>query len=498
MTNVETNIKTPYMQSSTATATPSITVDVEPCVASETKTEDAFAPWWTVGSLVVVDLVGLGLVVAIALLAWSFAGSAVSAEVFSTTSAAAVAAVLGSLALAGQYRIAVHPAEEMRQMSTLIVLLGVVAGMAAGAVQVELGVGVLGLGLAGALVLPLVRTVGRLVFAPLSWWGVPTVVLGTDERRGNVVQTLRRWPELGLRPVAHLNNEKDAPVHLHGKGELARAPEIARSYRRPYAVVAIPNLDYKDQACIVNHYGKFFERIIMAPQTLGPDALWTTGSSCSGPVGYDVQHYRKRTFTRAVKRGLDVMGALLGLTFLLPLFATITLLIKMDSRGPVFFRQIRMGQDGECFTVLKFRTMYCDAEERLQDILDSDPERRVEYETYHKLSDDPRVTRIGDWLRLTSLDELPQLLNVLRGEMSLVGPRAYMPVELPKMNGLSRSVLQCPPGITGLWQVSGRNKLDFETRVNLDVHYMQQWNFWLDMYILVRTVPAVLYGDGAN
>ena len=495
---MEAYIESPYMQTSAAPATPSITIDAEPRVETQTEREDSFAPWWTVGSLLLTDIASTGVVGAIAVLVGSLMGSTASLELILGAGGIAVAVLLAALALTGQYRVAAHPAEEMRQIGTLVFLLGGVAGGVAGAFWFEAGAGIFGLGLLAALVLPLGRVAGRLTFARFSWWGIPAVVLGTKEHGANVVQTLRRWPEIGLRPVAHLQrNGADAPAHLRD-GELTCAPDIARSYRSSYAVVAIPNLDFKEQDRIVNQYGKFFERIVMVPHTLGPDALWTTGSSCHGLVGYDVQHYRTQTLMRGVKRVVDVLAAALGLALLFPLFVTIAFLIKTDSKGPVFFRQARMGRKGECFTVLKFRTMFLNAEERLQEILDEDPERRAEYEKYHKLRDDPRVTRIGKWLRRTSLDELPQLLNVLRGDMSLVGPRAYMPSELPKMNGLSRSVLQCPPGITGLWQVSGRNKLDFETRVNLDVHYMQHWSFWLDLYILVRTLPAVLSGDGAN
>ena len=187
----------------------------------------------------------------------------------------------------------------------------------------------------------------------------------------------------------------------------------------------------------------------------------------------------------------------MGTLVLAPVLAVIAVLIRMDSAGAVFYRQERMGAQGRIIPILKFRTMYEDAEQKLADILASDPERRREYERYHKLQDDPRVTRIGTFLRRYSLDELPQILNVLRGEMSLVGPRAYMPSELTKMNGLARAVLQSPPGMTGLWQVSGRNHLSFADRVNLDVHYIQNWSPWLDLYLLVRTGPVVLSGEGA-
>ncbi|MFB6230707.1 MAG: sugar transferase [Salinibacter sp.] len=130
-------------------------------------------------------------------------------------------------------------------------------------------------------------------------------------------------------------------------------------------------------------------------------------------------------------------------------------------------------------------------------MLHADPHRRKRYEQYHKLDDDPRVTDVGQFLRRYSLDELPQLLNVIRGEMSLVGPRAYLPSELSEMDGLETVILQTPPGVTGLWQVSGRNQLTFGERTALDVHYVQNWSLWLDLYLLVRTIPTVLTGEGA-
>jgi Undecaprenyl-phosphate galactose phosphotransferase WbaP len=226
-------------------------------------------------------------------------------------------------------------------------------------------------------------------------------------------------------------------------------------------------------------------------------ALWTTGRSGDGLFGYGVQHAALRPVARAVKRLVDIVGAGLALCLLAPAFAVVALLIRMDAPGAVFYRQERMGQEGRIFTVLKFRTMYTNAEEKLADILASDPDRRREYEQYHKLQDDPRVTRMGQFLRRYSLDEMPQLLNVLKGDMSLVGPRAYMPGELGQMNGLAQAVLQTPPGITGLWQVSGRNHVSFADRVNLDIHYIQNWSPWLDLYLLVRTLPVVFSGDGA-
>ena len=169
-----------------------------------------------------------------------------------------------------------------------------------------------------------------------------------------------------------------------------------------------------------------------------------------------------------------------------------------DSEGPVFFSQERLGRDGRCFRILKFRTMHVGAHKRLREVLESDPAAREEYELYAKLKDDPRITRVGRFLRQCSLDELPQLFNVLRGQMSLVGPRAYLPEELPRMVGKHRSILHVTPGITGLWQVSGRNELPFAMRLDLDLRYVRNWSVSLDLYLLARTLPTVLLRRGAG
>jgi len=141
--------------------------------------------------------------------------------------------------------------------------------------------------------------------------------------------------------------------------------------------------------------------------------------------------------------------------------------------------------------------MYTNAEERLRHLLEQNPYMREEYELFHKLKNDPRVTRAGRFLRKLSLDELPQLWNVLRGEMSLVGPRAYLPRELPAMEGAERIILRVLPGVTGLWQVSGRSEISFSDRLEIDVYYVRNWSMWLDLYILARTVWVVLFGRGA-
>ena len=182
---------------------------------------------------------------------------------------------------------------------------------------------------------------------------------------------------------------------------------------------------------------------------------------------------------------------------ILPFLLVLALLIYLESGRPIFYKDERMGKDGKPFSCLKFRTMVSNAETLLQTMLEEDAEFREEYSKYHKLRDDPRVTRVGHFLRKTSLDELPQLWNVLRGEMSLVGPRPYLPRESQEIGLSQNEILRVPPGITGPWQVSGRNHLFFKERVKLDARYVRDWSVWLDIVLLARTVRTLLFDRAA-
>lgn len=195
-----------------------------------------------------------------------------------------------------------------------------------------------------------------------------------------------------------------------------------------------------------------------------------------------------------VRRWLDLLTAVVLFLLVWPVLLVIALAVKLTSPGPVLFRQTRLGRHGKPFEALKFRTMCRDAEERLAHVLATDEQRREEYETYHKLKNDPRLTPVGHWLRRHGLDELPQLWNVLRGEMSLVGPRPYLPRELPKLGASAEQILQVRPGMTGVWQVSGRNRIPFEERVKMEVDYAQQHSLWRDLIILMRTILVVIHG----
>lgn len=198
-----------------------------------------------------------------------------------------------------------------------------------------------------------------------------------------------------------------------------------------------------------------------------------------------------------VKRMLDLALVLLGLPFALPLLLLVALVLRLDSPGPILFSQAQLGRRGRCIRPLKFRTMHVGAEESLCQILDQGGPLAEEYRCFHKLKNDPRVTRVGRFLRKTSLDELPQILNVLKGDMSLVGPRPYLPRELPMMGGREEIILLSRPGITGFWQVFGRNETTFRKRLQMDMHYVRSWSLGLDVLLFLRTFYVVLAAKGA-
>ena len=198
-------------------------------------------------------------------------------------------------------------------------------------------------------------------------------------------------------------------------------------------------------------------------------------------------------FYKLFKKLFDLLFSLLFLIISLPFFIIISLFIKLSSRGPIFFFQERIGKNNIPFRCIKFRTMYPEAKDILENILKNDNNLKKEFEETHKLKKDPRITTIGKLLRKSSLDELPQFINVLRGEMSIVGPRPIVKDEKKKYGKNIKKVLSIKPGITGLWQVSGRNNLTYKKRVMLDLNYVRNYNLLMDIRILIRTFGVILF-----
>lgn len=199
----------------------------------------------------------------------------------------------------------------------------------------------------------------------------------------------------------------------------------------------------------------------------------------------------------AIKRTADVVISSISLIFLAPVFLIIALLIKMESKDSVFYSQMRIGRDGKLFKLYKFRTMVPDADKKLDELLANDEDARQEYKINKKLKNDPRITKIGSFLRKASLDELPQLLNVVKGEMSLIGPRPYLLKEKEDMEFYYRYIIQSKPGITGLWQVSGRSNTTFKERLKIDLEYNGKKSLKEDTIILLKTFSVIFKKEGA-
>ena len=213
--------------------------------------------------------------------------------------------------------------------------------------------------------------------------------------------------------------------------------------------------------------------------------------------GLEMMNQGRMKALRWEKRVLDIMLAAICFVLSLPLFVVIPILVKLTSRGPVFYRHKRLGKLGRPFRIWKFRTMYADADERLRKLLDDSPELRAEFNANFKLKNDPRVTSLGRFLRKTSLDEIPQLFNVVAGQMSFIGPRPIVTAEVPYYGADYETFYRVAPGVTGLWQCSGRSNTDYAHRVALDIYYVLNWSPWMDIWICIRTFFSMLLMKGA-
>jgi Undecaprenyl-phosphate galactose phosphotransferase WbaP len=344
------------------------------------------------------------------------------------------------------------------------------------------------------------RWLMRQTLAHRSWWGYPVLILGAGKTGAMVVQTLQRQPEFGLKPIALLDDDPQKRGEIYGipvLGGLAAAPTLARQQDIHYAIVAMPGVQRDRLLAIVEQQGNTFANLLMIPDLFGVSSLWVGSRDLGGVLGLEIRQRLLLPGPRMAKATLDLALTLVVGLLLLPLIVLIALLVKISSPGSVFYGQKRLGRNGRSFTAWKFRTMVPNADQVLHHYLQAHPNLKHQWEQDHKLRHDPRVTAMGRFLRRTSLDELPQLWNVLRGEMSLVGPRPIIAAEIPRYAEKYPLYTRVLPGLTGLWQVSGRNNVSYTERVNFDVYYVRNWSVWLDIYILIKTVWVVIRGDGA-
>ena len=355
-------------------------------------------------------------------------------------------------------------------------------------------------GIVTVLLMGVTRAVELLVMARLRARGlgvIRVVIVGAGEVGRTVMRNIVARPELGYRVIGFVDdNPLKGQTDIGPFKALGPLENLAASIEQGQAdevIITLPWMYHRKIMGIVRECERRQVRARIVPDLFQMSLSQVDVDTVGGVPLVGVREVSIGRGALLLKRAMDVVGAVLSLLLGAPLLALIAVAIRMDSPGAVMFRQTRVGLGGRHFEMYKFRSMHAGAED--------EREALTEYNEadgpLFKIRDDPRLTRVGRFLRRTSLDELPQLVNVLRGAMSLVGPRPPLRSEVERYKEWHKKRLEAPPGMTGLWQVSGRSSLSFDEMVLLDIYYIENWSPWLDFKILVRTVPQVLFGEGA-
>lgn len=350
---------------------------------------------------------------------------------------------------------------------------------------------------------------GRFTFRRFIYWlrshghfMTPAYIVGANAEGIAIAEHLMSAPHFGINIIGFLDDTlgigeavmPDVVVH----GPTHRAEELCAKFGVERLIVATSGIDREDLQDMFKRFVNVNDVAVWLSS--GMYEMLTTGvrvQDIGSMAMISVNRVRLNGVNVVVKALIDYVGAGVGLLLLLPVFGVIALIMKATDPGPLFYRRRVVGVGGKQFDAFKIRTMVVNGDEVLAEHLANNPEARIEWEKYEKLRDDPRVTRFGNFLRRTSIDELPQLINVLRGEMSLVGPRMITVEEVDRYGQWNLNIHTVKPGITGLWQISGRSEVRYAERVRLDMHYIRNYSIWLDLQILFWTIPTVLFRKGA-
>ena len=350
------------------------------------------------------------------------------------------------------------------------------------------------------ILLAIDRLVIRWIMSQLRKRGIGVdrvLVVGAGETGRAVMRNIMARPELGYQLVGFVDDAPDKSTSDLGRikalGDTTQIPAVLQTREVDEVIITLPWMSHRKMMTITEQCRRLSVVAKIVPDVFQLRLSEVDIDDLDGIPLIGLKDTSIQGWNRAVKRAIDLVGTIMAVLVGWPFMLLIALLIKLDSKGPIIFRQTRIGRNSQPFTVFKFRTMCLDAEERkesLRPLNESDG-------PIFKIRDDPRMTRVGKWLRRLSLDELPQLYNVLRGEMSLAGPRPATPDEVAQYTPWHMKRLQVAPGMTGLSQVNGRSELPFEEAVLLDLYYIENWALMLDFKIFLRTVPAALLGRGA-
>lgn len=353
-------------------------------------------------------------------------------------------------------------------------------------------------------IMPLARFGGKLILFNIGIWRENILILGFNETGRQVAEAIKNDKYLGYHLSGFMTIAAEEMLELKGNHEILgsyeNAVKIIESNRIRHIVIAAPHLPGSEMVRLSNSLQPYTRSVMIVPDLFGlPIVNGETGYFFDEQIlALRIKNNLASPVNMISKRIFDLIVALLLLIPLAVLILVLAILIKIDSPGPVFYTGKRIGRRGKEFNCYKFRTMFLDNDIILEEYLKSNADARQEWQQYNKLKgEDPRITKIGRFLRKTSLDELPQILNVLKGEMSPVGARPYLPEERESMGSFADTILLADPGITGLWQVSGRNEIDFVGRLRMETWYVRNWSLWLDVSLLFRTVGVVVKRKGA-
>jgi exopolysaccharide biosynthesis polyprenyl glycosylphosphotransferase len=342
----------------------------------------------------------------------------------------------------------------------------------------------------------ILRIIKRQIFLSLANRGMVSksvVIVGAGKVGKSLIEELLLHKWLGYHVVGYVDDNYDEPFEKDlYLGKTTDLNKILKSHVIDEIIITIPS-ERQLVNELINELRKIDVKIKIVPDMF--NLVMSTvqiGSINALPVVTLVKT-PMRGMGFIFKRCFDIVLSCIALIIVSPVMAITALLIKLDSRGPIIYRQRRIGKNGKFFNMLKFRSMVTNAEAMLSDLEDKNEVHGIAF----KMKNDPRVTKIGKFIRKYSIDELPQLINVLKGDMSLVGPRPPLPYEVEKYGNWEWRRLEVLPGITGLWQVSGRSNLSFQQWMNLDIYYIENWSLGLDLKIILKTIPVVLKGEGA-
>ena len=401
--------------------------------------------------------------------------------------------------------------EETKELIKAIVLFGIFSYAIVSIAKLSDSVSRLVIGITALFLLfaiPFIRLWAKRFLYKLGLWKENTIIIGTDDIAVLAAEGMAKEDYLGYNVIGFLDDdlEKAGKEIIAGNrkykifGSIKHLKKFIGSLNISTVIIAKHSLSKEKISELVAIIQKYAKNIIIIPDLRGLPLFNSEMNYliANHLIFLNTKNNLKSAFNVFIKRIFDIIASVILFPFILLALIVIGILIKIDSKGPVFYSHKRVGKNGKIIGVYKFRSMYKDADERLKEILKNDENARKEWDSYFKLKNDPRITKVGSFLRKTSLDELPQIFNVFKGDMSLVGPRPVLKKEIDEYyKENSQYYLMVKPGITGLWQVSGRNDTSYDFRIKLDTWYVLNWSLWLDIIILLKTIKVVIRKEGS-